>query len=95
MTASRCGFPIPKKGEKHASDETKAMVFRWCQDTLREDGYRRTATDPYGNPAFVVAVGEVFNPNFKAVNGYAPHPPTVSMQQLAMVSLKVRRSDIA
>lgn len=88
ITASRTSFQVPKKGQK-PSDLEKANVIGWCNEMLVNDAYRRALADPYGNPAFVAAVGFVFN-NIRFQGGHATSPPKVSMQQLALISLKVR-----
>ena len=91
MKASRATFDVPKKGKaSEITDIERQRVVEWCNCVLSLGKYRMSLSDPFGNPAFVATVGAVWC-NMKVTQaGYATTKPRVTVQQLALVSLKVR-----
>jgi hypothetical protein len=88
IKACHTGFSVPKKGEK-LSDSESAVITTWCKQSLLGEAYRSTLADPYGQPAFVTTVAVVLC-NSKTSGGQALTKARVTVQQLALVSLKVR-----
>ena len=93
ITASNPGFQTPKQKNSRnlLTQETETIVKAWC-DRMKENGkYRRSEEDPYGNPFFVAAVGATFLSIPITQFGLASRMPKVSIQQVALISMKVCR----
>ena len=91
IKASRPAFDVPKKGSaREFSDIERQRVIEWCNGALNQDNYRMSVGDPFGNPAFVAAVGAVWCNMKVTPAGFATATPQVTVQQLALLSLKVR-----
>jgi len=67
----------------------KERCLNFCNVLLVGDNWRATATDPYGQPSFVAAVAKVFG-RVNPQTLLAVEHPSVSVQQLAMITLRVR-----
>lgn len=91
IKASRPAFGVPKKGKgSEVRDIDRERIIEWCNGALSQDTYRMSVGDPFGNPAFVATVGAVWCNMKVSETGHVPAKPNVTVQQLALVSLKVR-----
>ena len=85
ISASNPGFQTPKQknSRNQLTQETETIVKAWK--------YRRAEEDHYGNPFFVAAVGATFLSILITQFGLASRMPKVSIQQVALISMKVCR----
>ncbi len=95
IKASNPGFDVPKsKCKGVVSQDSKDMVSSWCGNMKKDDKYRRGPDDPYGNPHFVAAVAMTLQNIPMNSIGYATQRPTVTIPQLALLSMKVGHTNL-